>query len=235
MRGRDATTAGGTPALLSDTAGFGGAIAGLAAADSPSTAMVPTTVFTPTVVPSVTLISWRTPEAGAGISASTLSVEISKRGSSRWTLSPGFLSHLVIVPSTMDSPICGMMMSVGMMLSLRPTVVHTRSGANEHYSVPRGARWSALQAKNITAEFAEKCRGGRGETCFGTPLRLGLDFALAGQPKRLSLRGLCWSSDDRDPRFSMVLSFLALGRGRNSSSNIPERRVGVCPCETGTW
>src|SRR5579864_6086647 len=136
MRGRDATTAGGTPALLSDTAGFGGAIAGLAAADSPSTAMVPTTVFTPTVVPSVTLISWRTPEAGAGISASTLSVEISKRGSSRWTLSPGFLSHLVIVPSTMDSPICGMMMSVGMILSLRPTVLHTRLGANEYYSVP---------------------------------------------------------------------------------------------------
>jgi hypothetical protein len=45
--------------------------------------MVPTTVFTPTVVPSVTLISCKTPEAGAGISASTLSVEISKSGSSR--------------------------------------------------------------------------------------------------------------------------------------------------------
>jgi hypothetical protein len=28
-------------------------------------------------------------------------------------LSPGFFSHLVIVPSTMDSPIWGMMMSVG--------------------------------------------------------------------------------------------------------------------------
>jgi hypothetical protein len=94
-------------------AGFSGAGAGFAAA-SPSTAMVPTTVFTFTVVPSATLISWRTPEAGAGISASTLSVEISKRGSSRWTLSPGFFSHLVIVPSTMDSPIWGMMMSVGM-------------------------------------------------------------------------------------------------------------------------
>ena len=88
--------------------------AGFAAAASPSTAMVPTTVFTPTVVPSATLISCRTPEAGAGISASTLSVEISNRGSSRWTLSPGFFNHLVIVPSTMDSPIWGMMMSVGM-------------------------------------------------------------------------------------------------------------------------
>jgi hypothetical protein len=28
-------------------------------------------------------------------------------------LSPGFFSHLVIVPSTMDSPICGITMSVG--------------------------------------------------------------------------------------------------------------------------
>ena len=95
-------------------AGFSatGALAGAAA--SPSTAIVPTTVFTPTVVPSVTLISWRIPEAGAGISASTLSVEISNRGSSRCTLSPGFFNHLVIVPSTMDSPIWGMMMSVGM-------------------------------------------------------------------------------------------------------------------------
>ena len=95
----------------------GGAAAGAAftgAAASPSAAIVPTTVLTPTVVPSVTLISCKTPEAGAGISASTLSVEISKSGSSRWTLSPGFFSHLVIVPSTMDSPIWGMMMSVGM-------------------------------------------------------------------------------------------------------------------------
>src|SRR3979411_1128458 len=54
------------------------------------------------------------PAAGEGISASTLSVEISNSGSSRWTLSPVFFSHLVIVPSTMDSPIWGMMMSVGM-------------------------------------------------------------------------------------------------------------------------
>src|SRR5450432_549919 len=53
------------------------------------------------------------PDAGAGISASTLSVEISKRGSSRCTLSPGFFSHLVMVPSKIDSPIWGMTISVG--------------------------------------------------------------------------------------------------------------------------
>src|SRR5258708_7610192 len=58
-------------------------------------------------------MSCKIPAAGAGISASTLSVEISNRGSSRCTLSPGFLSHLVIVPSKIDSPICGMTISVG--------------------------------------------------------------------------------------------------------------------------
>jgi len=53
-----------------------------------------------------------TPAIGDGISASTLSVEISKSGSSRLTVSPIFLSHLVTVPSAMDSPICGMITSV---------------------------------------------------------------------------------------------------------------------------
>jgi hypothetical protein len=53
-----------------------------------------------------------TPAIGAGISASTLSVEISKSGSSRFTESPIFLSHFVTVPSAMDSPICGMITSV---------------------------------------------------------------------------------------------------------------------------
>src|SRR5438876_11238529 len=51
------------------------------------------------------------PAEGEGISASTLSVEISKSGSSRSTLSPGFLNHLVIVPSKMLSPIWGITMS----------------------------------------------------------------------------------------------------------------------------
>ena len=70
-----------------------------------------TTVLTATVSPSWTIISESTPEVGAGISASTLSVEISKSGSSRLTGSPTFLSHLTIVPSAMDSPICGIFTS----------------------------------------------------------------------------------------------------------------------------
>jgi hypothetical protein len=74
--------------------------------------MIPTTVLMATVAPVSTRISFKTPAAGAGISASTLSVEISNSGSSRSILSPTFLSHLVMVPSAMDSPIWGMMTSV---------------------------------------------------------------------------------------------------------------------------
>src|SRR6185312_4570240 len=93
------------------------ALAGLVsagAAAAPLSAMVATTVLIPTVLPSSTLISESVPATGEGISASTLSVEISKSGSSRWTVSPGFLSHLVMVPSVMDSPIWGITTSVGM-------------------------------------------------------------------------------------------------------------------------
>src|SRR5262249_30762474 len=96
-------------------AGLPGCGAGGAATTAlPSASITPTTVLTCTVAPAATLISLRTPAAGAGISASTLSVEISKRGSSRCTLSPGCLSHLVMVPSKIDSPIWGMTTSVGM-------------------------------------------------------------------------------------------------------------------------
>ena len=72
----------------------------------------PTTVLMPTVFPSSTSTSASVPAAGDGISVSTLSVEISNSGSSRSTLSPGFLSHLVKVPSTMLSPIWGITTSV---------------------------------------------------------------------------------------------------------------------------
>src|ERR1700723_1711390 len=74
--------------------------------------MVATTVLIWAVVPAWTLISESTPAAGEGISASTLSVEISNRGSSCCTVSPGFFNHLVMVPSKIDSPIWGMITSV---------------------------------------------------------------------------------------------------------------------------
>jgi hypothetical protein len=43
-----------------------------------------------------------------------LSVEISNNGSSRSTLSPIFLIQRTIVPSAIDSPICGITTSVAM-------------------------------------------------------------------------------------------------------------------------
>src|SRR5947209_14393508 len=111
----------GTAAALGWAAGagasvFAGAGAGAAAA-APSESITPTMVWIGTVCPSPTLISLSTPAAGAGISASTLSVEISNSGSSRSTLSPGFFSHLVMVPSKMLSPIWGMTTSIAMGLS----------------------------------------------------------------------------------------------------------------------
>src|ERR1700761_601075 len=59
-------------------------------------------------------MSVRVPALGEGFSSATLSVELSKRGSSLLTGSPGFLSHLVMVPSKIDSPIWGMITSVAM-------------------------------------------------------------------------------------------------------------------------
>ena len=107
-----------TPAAA-EAAGGGCALAtgGGDAWASPAAAITPTTVLIGTVVPGATRISFRTPAAGEGISASTLSVEISNSGSSRSTLSPTFLSHFVTVPSAIDSPIWGMMTSAMALLA----------------------------------------------------------------------------------------------------------------------
>src|SRR5215470_6050825 len=98
--------------------GAGAAAGAAAAATLPAASIVATTVLMGTVWPSLILISFSTPAEGDGISASTLSVEISKSGSSRSTLSPGFFSHLVIVPSKMLSPIWGITTSAAMSFSL---------------------------------------------------------------------------------------------------------------------
>ena len=52
------------------------------------------------------------PATGDGTSVSTLSVEISKSGSSRSTASPSAFSHFRIVPSTIVSPSCGIWIDV---------------------------------------------------------------------------------------------------------------------------
>ena len=63
---------------------FAGEAADAAGEDpDPASSMVATTVLIWTVAPSAILISFKVPAEGDGISASTLSVEISKSGSSR--------------------------------------------------------------------------------------------------------------------------------------------------------
>src|SRR5438552_7107229 len=106
-------TAAGAAAALAEAGAGGGAAAAV-----PPASITATTVLMGTVWPSLTLISFSTPADGDGISASTLSVEISKSGSSRSTLSPGFFSHLVMVPSKMLSPIWGITMSTAMIALL---------------------------------------------------------------------------------------------------------------------
>src|SRR5690242_14299183 len=93
------------------TAGSGTAT-GASSTVSPGAPISATTLSTGTVSPSRAVILSSTPAAGDGISASTLSVEISNSGSSRSTVSPTFLFHRTIVPSAIDSPICGMTTSV---------------------------------------------------------------------------------------------------------------------------
>src|SRR5262249_56502185 len=141
-------------------AGAAGALAGDGAAciGAPAPPITATTVFTCTVVPSFTLISRSTPLARAGISASTLSLELSNSGSSRWILSPGFFSHLVMVPSKMDSPICGMTTSVGM--EVRKSVAQCTA------VLAGGCRRVALE--------------GDGAGGVETPVACGTDFAGAG-------------------------------------------------------
>ena len=114
VTGTGAAGAGAAGAGAAALASGGGAAAGAAAAaGAPAPSLIlPTTVLMPTVVPSCTKISPSVPATGEGISVSTLSVEISNSGSSRSTGSPGFFNHLVRVPSTMLSPIWGMMTSI---------------------------------------------------------------------------------------------------------------------------
>ena len=84
-----------------------------AATASPAAPITATTELTGTVSPARARICSSTPPTGAGTSASTLSVDISNSGSSRSTVSPTRLVQRTIVPSAIDSPICGISTSVG--------------------------------------------------------------------------------------------------------------------------
>src|SRR4051794_33648166 len=69
--------------------------------------MIASSAPTSTVSSSATTIFCRTPEAGDGISVSTLSVETSSSGSSALTWSPSCFSQRVTVPSDTLSPSAG--------------------------------------------------------------------------------------------------------------------------------
>src|SRR5213594_434333 len=153
IAGAAAGAGGGGGATLGTTAAFGdsglagaGAAAGLDATAPGSVSSTATSVCTGTVSPSCTLISASTPAAGAGISASTLSVEISNNGSSRFTGSPTFLSHLLKVPSAIDSPICGINTSTRAIVSpsvgREPTCgFYNVVGLRQHEVLKRGRVW----------------------------------------------------------------------------------------------
>jgi hypothetical protein len=94
---------GATGAGAVSGAGAAASGAGTVAASDTTARTVPTS----TVSPSGTRISARTPPAGEGTSESTLSVETSKRGSSRAMVSPTAFNHFVTVPSVTVSPSCG--------------------------------------------------------------------------------------------------------------------------------
>src|SRR5271165_3686923 len=141
-------------------AAFAGAGAGAVAVAEPAPSITATMVWMGTVWPSAILISLRTPAEGEGISASTLSVEISKRGSSRSTLSPGFLSHLVMVPSKMLSPIWGMTTSTAMGLLSLPRGTSALRGTSDRYQ--RGSQPSQFTRKPAVTE-REVRRWSRGD------------------------------------------------------------------------
>src|SRR6185436_6252357 len=122
-----AAAAGGAGFSAAGAAAGAAAAAPPAAGCSPASPMRVTTFDTATVSPSLLRISSTTPAAGLGISASTLSVEISNSGWSRSTLSPTLTSHLVIVPSAIDSPIWGMTTSVAILDSLLELEVDRRA------------------------------------------------------------------------------------------------------------
>jgi hypothetical protein len=81
--------------------------------------MVRISVPTGTVAPSSTFNSLITPATGDGISAFTLSVITSASDSYYSMVSPGFFSHLPIVPSVTLSPNWGIVTGVTGIIILR--------------------------------------------------------------------------------------------------------------------
>ncbi len=89
----------------------------------------------------------RTPDAGAGISVSTLSVETSSSGSSARTSSPSCFSQRVTVPSVTLSPSWGIVTETGM--RVRSSVVGSAGGQPwTCRGLPARARWASPRASD---------------------------------------------------------------------------------------
>ena len=101
-----------------DAAGVGAAAAGAAGAGALAPAAIcASTEPTATVSSTPTKISATVPDAGDGISVSTLSVDTSSSGSSAAIESPMFLSQRVTVPSVTLSPSAGSTTGVNALLA----------------------------------------------------------------------------------------------------------------------
>src|ERR1700757_3988222 len=99
----------------------------------------------PLVAPSSNSSSMIVPEAGAGSSMSTLSVEISTTVSPSLTASPTFTDHSRIVPSVTDSPPVGVTMSTSVADPEAEAAPAKGAGAD-------GAGAAAAGAGGVTAE-----------------------------------------------------------------------------------
>ena len=99
--------------LISSTVFISGGDSPSSGRISPGSPIHAITVPALTNVPSSTRMASKVPEAGLGISESTLSVLTSKRGSYSLISSPIFFNHLLTVPSTTDSPSWGMITWMG--------------------------------------------------------------------------------------------------------------------------
>src|SRR5205085_570721 len=149
------------------TAGPGAAVVAVAGpAPLPLSSILPTMVLMATVFPSSTNTSDKTPATGAGISVSTLSVEISNSGSSRSTRSPFFFSHFVRVPSTILSPIWGITISVIRILRSQPSEAQTESlhqrrhdllAASLDAQLSHGRNWLSTSAWHDVLEMTQIC------------------------------------------------------------------------------
>src|SRR5271154_6242135 len=97
-----------------DASGSSAGTAVLAPALAP-VSMVAMTSPLVTALPSTLTILTNTPDSGAGVSSTTLSVSISTRFSSRLTYSLTFLCHDTSVASDTDSDNCGTLTSISML------------------------------------------------------------------------------------------------------------------------